>query len=74
MADAFKSSRVISYVGALSLTFILVLLWPSVATVAGIMHVEAFSAWVRSVVVVVVVSFCHRCRFVVVTAIIVVVV
>lgn len=47
VAKAFRSPRIISYVGALSLTFLLVLLWPAVATVAGVMNLGAFSAWVR---------------------------
>ena len=46
VSKAFKSARVVSYVGAITLTFILIILWPAVSTVVGVFGLDDFTAWV----------------------------
>ena len=46
VASAFRGARLVSYIGATSMTLILVILWPAIATVVGVMDLPEFTAWV----------------------------
>ncbi len=46
VSRAFKSARLIAYIGALVLTFVLIILWPAVMVAVGVMDLSGFQHWV----------------------------
>ena len=46
VAHTFRNARLASYVGALSLTAILIIIWPAIATVTKVMQLAEFTLWV----------------------------
>ena len=46
VAKAFKSAKVVAYVGATVLTVILIFIWPGLMSVVGVMDLFQFKQWV----------------------------
>jgi hypothetical protein len=46
VAETFRSAKIIAYVGASILTFILIILWPSCMLTVDVMNQSQFSQWV----------------------------
>ena len=44
--NAFKLTKLIAYAGSISLTCILIILWPAVMSAVGVMELYHFTQWV----------------------------
>ncbi len=46
VSDVFKGARNVAYIGAISLTVVLIILWPSAMTATGVLTLTNFKQWV----------------------------